>query len=136
MRGYITGSTDTSLWTHYARGERNYCGLAMPDGLVKNQKVVPSSMAEPQPVLLRCTRRRTRVPLQLSRRLLIAHVHVRAEPAAVPCAGGGVRDACIGSPCAMCGADGRAALAKLGHADNQGCRARRADLPRGEGIVH
>ncbi|KAJ1459626.1 hypothetical protein M885DRAFT_459456 [Pelagophyceae sp. CCMP2097] len=39
VRAYITGSTDTSLWTHYKAGERNYCGLDFPDGLVKNQKL-------------------------------------------------------------------------------------------------
>merc|ERR1712080_745422 len=26
MRGYITGSTSTSLWTHYKAGAREYCG--------------------------------------------------------------------------------------------------------------
>lgn len=39
VRGYLTGSTDTSLWTHYARGEREYCGNTFPDGLVKNQRL-------------------------------------------------------------------------------------------------
>lgn len=39
MRGYITGSTDTSLWTNYKRGVRQYCGHALPDGLKKNQKL-------------------------------------------------------------------------------------------------
>ena len=27
VRGYITGSTSTSLWTHYKNGERTYCGM-------------------------------------------------------------------------------------------------------------
>lgn len=39
VRGYITGSTATSLWTHYAKGVRNYCGIDFPDGLKKNQKL-------------------------------------------------------------------------------------------------
>ncbi|AEC02084.1 phosphoribosylaminoimidazolesuccinocarboxamide synthase [Parasphaerochaeta coccoides] len=39
VRGYITGSTDTSLWTHYKKGERTYCGVNFPDGLKKNQKL-------------------------------------------------------------------------------------------------
>jgi len=39
VRGYITGSTSTSLWTHYERGERFYCGEHFPDGLKKNQKL-------------------------------------------------------------------------------------------------
>jgi len=37
LRGYITGSTSTSLWTVYKNGSRNYCGNELPDGLVKNQ---------------------------------------------------------------------------------------------------
>ena len=39
VRGYITGNTDTSLWSHYNKGERIYCGIEFPDGLVKNQKL-------------------------------------------------------------------------------------------------
>jgi phosphoribosylaminoimidazole-succinocarboxamide synthase len=39
VRGYITGSTSTALWTHYANGERNYCGNQLPEGLHKNQKL-------------------------------------------------------------------------------------------------
>ncbi|WP_172464984.1 phosphoribosylaminoimidazolesuccinocarboxamide synthase [Legionella birminghamensis] len=37
MRGYITGTTDTSLWTQYNKGVRNYCGISFPEGLKKNQ---------------------------------------------------------------------------------------------------
>lgn len=33
-----TGSTDTSLWTHYNAGEREYCGNRFPDGLRKNDR--------------------------------------------------------------------------------------------------
>ena len=33
MRGFVTGSTDTSLWTVYNNGVRNYCGNALPDGM-------------------------------------------------------------------------------------------------------
>ncbi|OVA15264.1 SAICAR synthetase [Macleaya cordata] len=32
VRGFVTGSTDTSLWTVYKNGVRNYCGNALPDG--------------------------------------------------------------------------------------------------------
>jgi phosphoribosylaminoimidazole-succinocarboxamide synthase len=38
VRGYLTGSTDTSAWTQYARGVRDICGNVLPDGMVKNQK--------------------------------------------------------------------------------------------------
>ena len=37
VRGYVTGSSSTSLWTIYNRGDREYCGIQFPDGLVKNQ---------------------------------------------------------------------------------------------------
>ncbi|KAJ6734453.1 PHOSPHORIBOSYLAMINOIMIDAZOLE-SUCCINOCARBOXAMIDE SYNTHASE [Salix purpurea] len=46
VRGYVTGSTDTSLWTVYKNGVRNYCGNALPDGLVKSQKL-PSNILTP-----------------------------------------------------------------------------------------
>ncbi|XP_010544172.1 PREDICTED: phosphoribosylaminoimidazole-succinocarboxamide synthase, chloroplastic [Tarenaya hassleriana] len=51
VRGYVTGSTDTSLWTVYKNGVRNYCGNELPDGLVKNQKLsanilTPTTKAE------------------------------------------------------------------------------------------
>ncbi len=39
VRGFITGSSATSLWTVYNKGDREYCGLSFPDGLVKNQRL-------------------------------------------------------------------------------------------------
>ncbi|QIV94816.1 phosphoribosylaminoimidazolesuccinocarboxamide synthase [Allofrancisella frigidaquae] len=39
VRSYITGSTSTSLWTHYKNGSRDYCGNILPEGLSKNQKL-------------------------------------------------------------------------------------------------
>ena len=39
MRGYITGVTSTSMWTHYDRGERKFCGHFLPDGLRKHQRL-------------------------------------------------------------------------------------------------
>jgi phosphoribosylaminoimidazole-succinocarboxamide synthase len=38
VRGYLTGSTDTSAWTQYSKGSRNICGNALPNGMTKNQK--------------------------------------------------------------------------------------------------
>ncbi|MBD3422393.1 MAG: phosphoribosylaminoimidazolesuccinocarboxamide synthase [Chitinivibrionales bacterium] len=38
VRGYLTGSTDTSAWTLYARGERTICGNTLPNRMVKNQR--------------------------------------------------------------------------------------------------
>ncbi len=51
VRGYITGVTSTSVWTHYQNGVRNFCGNELPDGLEKNQKferpiLTPSTKAE------------------------------------------------------------------------------------------
>ena len=39
VRGYITGVTETSAWTNYARGVRNFCGNQLPEGLKKDQKL-------------------------------------------------------------------------------------------------
>jgi phosphoribosylaminoimidazole-succinocarboxamide synthase len=39
VRGYITGTTSTALWTHYRDGAREYCGNILPDGLRKNEQL-------------------------------------------------------------------------------------------------
>ena len=39
VRGYITGTTDTSLWTQYNKGVRSYCGIDFPEGMKKNEKL-------------------------------------------------------------------------------------------------
>jgi len=39
VRGHITGVTDTSLWTHYSKGRRDFGNFALPDGLMKNQRL-------------------------------------------------------------------------------------------------
>ena len=49
VRAYVTGSTSTSIWTHYQRGERVFCGHRLPDGLEKNQKL-------PAPILTPATK--------------------------------------------------------------------------------
>ena len=46
VRGYLTGSTDTSIWTKYARGEREFNGHRLPDGMRKNQPL-PVHMLTP-----------------------------------------------------------------------------------------
>lgn len=40
VRGYITGVTGTSLWTHYKDGKRDFGNFILPDGMHKNQKLV------------------------------------------------------------------------------------------------
>lgn len=37
VRRYLTGSTSTSVWTNYNQGVRNFCGVDLPEGMVKNQ---------------------------------------------------------------------------------------------------
>jgi len=39
VRGYITGSTNTSLWTLYQQGEREFFGVRLPEGLKKNERL-------------------------------------------------------------------------------------------------
>lgn len=51
VRGYISGSTKTSLWRAYELGERVIYGIRFPDGLRKNQKlpepiITPTTKAE------------------------------------------------------------------------------------------
>jgi phosphoribosylaminoimidazole-succinocarboxamide synthase len=51
VRSYVTGNTSTSIWTHYAKGVRTFCGHQLPDGLRKHERlpepiVTPSTKAE------------------------------------------------------------------------------------------
>ena len=39
MRAYLTGSTNTSIWSHYKNGSRKYCGFELKDNMKKNQKL-------------------------------------------------------------------------------------------------
>jgi len=39
VRSYLTGSTNTSLWPSYERGERVLQGHTFPDGMAKNQQL-------------------------------------------------------------------------------------------------
>ena len=46
MRGYLTGVTDTSIWTRYSAGRRDFGGLTLPDEMKKNQRL-PSAIFDP-----------------------------------------------------------------------------------------
>jgi phosphoribosylaminoimidazole-succinocarboxamide synthase len=46
MRGYLTGVTDTSIWTRYMAGEREFGGFVLPSGMKKNQRL-PSPIFDP-----------------------------------------------------------------------------------------
>ncbi len=48
-RGYLTGSTSTSIWTAYERGERSYCGHTLPEGLRRHERL-------PEPLLTPTTK--------------------------------------------------------------------------------
>ncbi|MBC7836245.1 phosphoribosylaminoimidazolesuccinocarboxamide synthase, partial [Acetobacteraceae bacterium] len=39
MRGYLTGVTSTSLWTHYKQGKRNFGNFTLPEGMKKNERL-------------------------------------------------------------------------------------------------
>ena len=52
VRGYITGVTDTALWTQYARGDRVIYGHRFPDGLAKNTRL-------PEPIVTPTTKAAT-----------------------------------------------------------------------------
>jgi phosphoribosylaminoimidazole-succinocarboxamide synthase len=45
-RGYLTGSTSTSIWTAYERGERSYCGHVLPEGLRRHEQL-PTPLLTP-----------------------------------------------------------------------------------------
>jgi phosphoribosylaminoimidazole-succinocarboxamide synthase len=49
VRGYLTGVTDTSIWTAYSRGDRAYCGHRLPEGLRKHERL-------PRPLLTPTTK--------------------------------------------------------------------------------
>lgn len=49
VRGRLSGSTSTALWTRYAAGERTIYGLDFPDGMAKNDPL-------PEPVITPTTK--------------------------------------------------------------------------------
>lgn len=52
MRGYLTGITSTSIWTHYQAGRRDFGSFNLPDGMHKNARL-------PQPVFTPSTKEAT-----------------------------------------------------------------------------
>lgn len=49
VRGFITGVTDTALWTLYSKGQRDFGNFTLPEGMKKNEKLL-------QPVLTPTTK--------------------------------------------------------------------------------
>jgi phosphoribosylaminoimidazole-succinocarboxamide synthase len=46
VRAYLTGTTSTSIWVHYAQGARTFCGHPLPEGMKKNQRL-PTPLLTP-----------------------------------------------------------------------------------------
>ena len=46
VRGFLTGVTDTAIWTRYGKGQRDFGGLTLPEGMKKNQKL-PQPLFDP-----------------------------------------------------------------------------------------
>lgn len=46
VRDYLTGSTNTSIWRAYERGERQFCGHALPEGLRQHERL-PTTIVTP-----------------------------------------------------------------------------------------
>ena len=46
VRGFLTGSTDTSIWTKYQAGERSFGGATLPAGMRKNEPL-PTQLITP-----------------------------------------------------------------------------------------
>ena len=49
VRAYLTGSTSTSIWVHYEKGERTFCGHKLPNGMRKHERL-------PKPLLTPSTK--------------------------------------------------------------------------------
>jgi len=49
VRAYLTGTTSTSIWVHYERGAREFCGHRLPEGLKKHAQL-------PEPILTPSTK--------------------------------------------------------------------------------
>jgi phosphoribosylaminoimidazole-succinocarboxamide synthase len=49
VRAYLTGSTSTSIWVHYQKGARTFCGHRLPEGMRKHERL-------PEPILTPSTK--------------------------------------------------------------------------------
>lgn len=73
FRGYLTGSSSTSIWTVYERGERSYCGHLLRDGMKRHERL-------PEPLLTPTTKAEQGAHDELaSREQLIASGAITAE---------------------------------------------------------
>ncbi len=73
VRAYLTGTTSTSIWVHYERGEREFCGHKLPEGLKKHQKL-------PAPILTPSTKAaKGGHDISASREQILALTHMAEE---------------------------------------------------------
>ncbi len=73
MRSYLTGSTSTSIWRAYERGDREFCGHRIADGMVRNEPL-------PAPLLTPSTKAaKGGHDVSVSKDGLIAMGHISAE---------------------------------------------------------
>jgi phosphoribosylaminoimidazole-succinocarboxamide synthase len=73
VRAYLTGTTSTSIWVHYAQGAREFCGHRLPDGLRKHQRL-------PEPLLTPSTKaKKGGHDLSVSRAELLAEGTISAR---------------------------------------------------------
>ena len=73
VRGYLTGVSDTSIGRAYERGDREFCGHVLPDGLRRHQ-------ALPTPLLTPTTKApKGEHDVGVSRAWLLAHDRISAE---------------------------------------------------------
>jgi phosphoribosylaminoimidazole-succinocarboxamide synthase len=71
VRAYLTGVTSTSIWTHYRKGARVFCGHRLPDGLRENERL-------PEPILTPSTKApKGGHDVSASRDEILARGHVR-----------------------------------------------------------
>lgn len=46
VRGYLTGTTSTSIWVHYQKGARSFCGHPLAEGMKRDQRL-PAPLLTP-----------------------------------------------------------------------------------------
>ena len=72
VRGCLTGTTSTSLWTRYQAGERRIYGIEFPDGMAKNDPL-------PGPVITPTTKAATGHDRPLTEAEVVSEGHVDAD---------------------------------------------------------
>ena len=72
VRGALTGTTSTSLWTRYQAGERRIYGIAFPDGMAKNDPL-------PAPIITPTTKAATGHDRPLTEAEVVSQGHVDAD---------------------------------------------------------